>query len=105
MLAAAFLQDLEVLENRIDPLSHTLHAALDVAANRQVLLERQVLEQAAAFERVGDPAPDDVVRRQPIQPLANKLDRTFVTWPPRAADPRSPSASWSCRRRWHREAR
>ena len=51
--------------------------ALDVAADHQVFLDRQVLEHAAALEHLGDAAAHDVVRRQPVEPLAVEFDRTL----------------------------
>ena len=48
-----------------------------MATHHQVLLDSQVLEHAAPLEHLGDAAPNDVVRRQPIQPLAVELDRAL----------------------------
>ena len=48
--------------------------AAAVRAGDQVFLDRQVLEDPAALEHLHDAALDDIVRRQPVEPLAVELD-------------------------------
>ena len=63
------------------PWRTALHAGLDMAADHQVLLDRQVHEDAAAFEHLDHAAPHHVVRRQPVEPLTVELIAPLVTWP------------------------
>ncbi len=40
----------------------------------QIVLDRQILEDAATFEHLHDAALDDLVRRQAVEPFAVELD-------------------------------
>ena len=48
-----------------------------MSAGDEVFFDRQILEDPPALEYLGDAALDDVVRRQPVEPLPVELDRAF----------------------------
>ena len=56
------------------PAGHPLAIGLDVGADDEILLRGQMLEHAAALEDLDHAAPDHLVRPQPVDPLAGKID-------------------------------
>ena len=48
-----------------------------MGAGDQVFLDRQILEDPPALEYLGDAALDDIVRRQPVDPLPVEFDRAL----------------------------
>jgi hypothetical protein len=59
----------------VDALAHPFAVAAAVRAGDEVVLDGQVFEDPPPLEHLGDPALDDLVRRQPVEPLVVELDR------------------------------
>ena len=74
---AALLQRWEDVIDPTDAFPHPREVAARMRAGNQVLFDRQVLEYPPPLEHLGHAAPDDIVRRQPVEPLAIQLDRAL----------------------------